>query len=101
VPVQFDLLGIGAVEAVALPFLLEARDVGPLGEEVGVRAFQIFQRLLERMNRRVGPSGPGRPGRPGSGYIAKASDTEVGVKGKRGPDPVLAHEHEARRVHQT
>ncbi|OIQ78992.1 hypothetical protein GALL_392960 [mine drainage metagenome] len=33
--------------------LLEARKVGSLGEEVGVRALQILERLLQRMNRRI------------------------------------------------
>ncbi|OIQ82357.1 hypothetical protein GALL_358660 [mine drainage metagenome] len=33
--------------------LLEARKVGSLGEEVGVRALQILERLLQRMDGRI------------------------------------------------
>src|SRR5690554_3883742 len=49
--VEFDLFRIGIAEAVALPFLLEAREVCTLGEEVSVGAIEILQRLLERVDR--------------------------------------------------
>ena len=51
--VELDLFRIGIAEAVGLTFLLEAREVGALGEEVGIGTLQILERLLQRMNRRI------------------------------------------------
>lgn len=34
--------------------LLEVRRLGPLGEEIGVGALQILERLLQRVRRRIG-----------------------------------------------
>src|SRR5690606_29268805 len=52
--IELDLLGIGIAETVAAAFLLEAREVGPLGKEVGVGPLQVLERLLQWMNRRIG-----------------------------------------------
>ncbi len=52
--IELDLLRIGVAEAVALALLLEAREIGALGEEVGVGAFQILERLLLRVYRPIG-----------------------------------------------
>ncbi len=52
--IEFDLLRIGIAEAVALAFLLEAREFRPLGEEVAVGPLQILERLLQRVHRRIG-----------------------------------------------
>ncbi|VDY07274.1 protein of unknown function [Thiomonas sp. Sup16B3] len=52
--IELDLLGIGVTEALALPLLLEARESRPFGEEVGVRPLQVLERLLQRVDRRIG-----------------------------------------------
>ena len=52
--VEFDLFRVGVRETVGSAFLLEAREVGPLGEEIVVGTVQILERLLQGMNRRIG-----------------------------------------------
>jgi hypothetical protein len=52
--IELDLFRIGVAEAVAPAFLLEARKVGPPGEEVAVGPLQILERLLQRVNRCIG-----------------------------------------------
>jgi len=47
--IELDLFRVGVAQALALPLLLEAREVGPLGEEVGVGPFQILEPLLQGM----------------------------------------------------
>ncbi len=44
--VELDLFWVGIAEAVRLTLLLEAREVRPLSEEVGVGPLQILERLL-------------------------------------------------------
>lgn len=51
---ELDLLRIGIAEAVGLSFLLETREVRPPGEDVCTGPLQIPERLLQRMNRRIG-----------------------------------------------
>lgn len=50
--VELDLLGIGVAEAVRLAIFLESRKVCPLGEEVFVSPIQVFEGMLQRVNRR-------------------------------------------------
>ena len=52
--IELNLLRVWVAEAVGLPFLLEAREVGALGEEVGIRPLQILERLLQRVSWRIG-----------------------------------------------
>lgn len=52
--IELELLRSEIAEAVGLTFLLETREVRPLGEEVGVGSLQIIERLLQRMNWRIG-----------------------------------------------
>ena len=52
--IELDLFRVGIAKALGLPFLLEAWEVGPLGEEVAVGPLQILERLLQRMHRRIG-----------------------------------------------
>jgi hypothetical protein len=52
--IEFDLLRVGVAEGIVLALLLEAREVGALGEEVAVGPLQILERLLQRMDGRIG-----------------------------------------------
>ncbi len=52
--VEFDLFRVGVRETVGSAFLFEAREVGPLGEEIVLGTVQILERLLQGMNRRIG-----------------------------------------------
>jgi len=52
--IELDLFRIWIAEAVGLALLLETREVGPFGEEIGVGTLQILERLLQRMRRRIG-----------------------------------------------
>ena len=52
--IELDLFWIGIAEAIRQALLLEAREVRPLGEEVGIGPLQILERLLQWMNRRIG-----------------------------------------------
>lgn len=47
--IELDLLRVRVAEVAGLAFLIEAREVGTLGEVVGVSAFQVLERLLEGM----------------------------------------------------
>lgn len=49
--IDLELLGVWVAQAVALPFLLEAREGSPFGEEIGVGALQILERPLQRVAR--------------------------------------------------
>ena len=51
--VELDLFRVRVAEAIVLALLLEAREVGAFGEEVGVGPLQILERLLQRVNGRV------------------------------------------------
>src|SRR5690606_3577736 len=51
--IELDLLRIRIPKALVTALLLEARKVGTSGEEIPVRALQILQRLLQRVDRRV------------------------------------------------
>jgi len=75
--VELDLLRVGVAKAVALALLLEAREVGPLGEEVGVSALQSLERLLQRMHRRIGQPRRFRPVAPFGEQLAQAGVTEL------------------------
>jgi len=48
--IELDLFRIRIAEAVALVFLLEAREIGPIVEEILVSSFQIFERVLQGVN---------------------------------------------------
>src|SRR5690606_36147986 len=74
--VELDLFRVGIAEAVALAFLLETWKVGPLGEEVGVSALKILERLLQRMHRRIGQPRRFRPIAPLGEQLAQAGVTE-------------------------
>src|SRR5690606_13207455 len=52
--IELDLFWVGIAEAIRLALLLEAREVRPLSEEVGVGPLQILERLLQRMHGRIG-----------------------------------------------
>lgn len=49
-----DLFWVGIAETIRLALLIEAREVRPLSEEVGVSPLQILERLLQRMHGRIG-----------------------------------------------
>lgn len=51
--VNLELLGVGVAQAAALPFLPEAREVSPSGEEVGLGTLQVLERLLQRVGGRT------------------------------------------------
>jgi len=51
--VELDLLRVWVAEAVAPALLLETREVGALGKEVGIRPLQVLERLLQRMDGRI------------------------------------------------
>ena len=52
--VELDLFRVWVTEAVGLAFLLEAREVCPLGEEVGIGPLQVLEGLLQWMHGRIG-----------------------------------------------
>src|SRR5690606_2418741 len=52
--IELDLFWVRIAEAIRLALLLEAREVRPLSEEVGVGPLQILERLLQRMHGRIG-----------------------------------------------
>ncbi len=51
--VDLELLGVGVAQAVRLAFLLQAWEVGAFGKEILVSPFQVFQGVLQGMNRRI------------------------------------------------
>lgn len=51
--IELDPLWIGIAETVGLALLLEALEIGPLGEEIGIDALQILECLLQRMDRSI------------------------------------------------
>jgi putative transposase len=51
--IAFDLFRVGVAESIAATLALEAREVGAFGEKIGVGFFQVLQRMLQRMTRRV------------------------------------------------
>ena len=64
--VEFDLFRVGITEALRPAFLLEAREVGTLGEEVAVGWLQILEHLLQRVDSRIRqPRGIGAVAPPG------------------------------------
>jgi len=52
--IQTNLPWIGIPKTVLLPFFPEPGEIGPPGEEIGVGPFQVFQALLQGVNRRFG-----------------------------------------------
>lgn len=79
--IQLDLLRVGIAEAVALPLAFEAREVGAPLEEVLVGFFEVFQRMLQRVD--GGFSQPGRfgavaPGRQPFGHRHVADELAAG-----------------------
>lgn len=52
--VDLELFGVGVAETVAHALLLETREVGTFGKEVLVGSFQVFQGMLQGMDRRIG-----------------------------------------------
>jgi putative transposase len=74
---QFDLFRVGVAEAVRLAFLLEAREAGPLGEEVGIRALQVLERLLQRVDGRISQPRCVRAVAPFGEQLAQARITEL------------------------
>ena len=81
--IEFDLLRVGIAEAVGLAFLLEAREVRTLGEEVGVCPLQVLERLLLRVYRPLGqpgssaPRGLRRTVAPGREFLAEPGVAEL------------------------
>ena len=57
--------------------LLEAREVGTLGEEVGVSALQVFERLLQGMDWRIGQPSRFRAVAPCREFLAQSSVAEL------------------------
>ena len=49
-----ELFGVGVAKAIVLSPLLEAGKIGPLGEEIGISPLQVFEGLLQGMNRGIG-----------------------------------------------
>src|SRR5690606_39812212 len=76
-PSDLALFRVGIAEAVVLALLLEAREGGPLGEEVGVSALKMLERLLQRIHRRIGQPRRFRPIAPLGEQLAQAGVTEL------------------------
>src|SRR5690606_10439660 len=76
-PSDLALFRVGIAEAVVLALLREAREIGPLGEEVGVSALKLLERLLQRMHRRIGQPRRFRPIAPLGEQLAQAGVTEL------------------------
>jgi len=75
--IELDLFRVGVAEAVALPFALEAREVRPPGEEVGVGALQILERLLQWMHRPILEPRRFRPIAPCGEFLAQSGIAQL------------------------
>ncbi len=78
--IELDLFRIRVAQARALAFPLEVREIGAFGEEVGVGAVQILERVLQRVDRRI--LEPRRlcavaPGRQMPGHVDVADESSA------------------------
>ena len=75
--IDLDLFRIGVAEALGLALLFEAREIRPPGEEVGASPLQILERLLQRVDGRVGQSRGFRAVTPLGEQLAQPSVAEL------------------------
>lgn len=75
--VELDLFRVGVTEIVGQAFLPEARKVRPLGEEIAIGPFQVLERLLQGVNRRIGQPGCFRAVAPVGEHLAQPCVAEL------------------------
>src|SRR5690606_369601 len=77
--IKLDLFRVGVAEAVGQALPLEAREVCPLGKAIGVGAFQVLERLLQRMHWRILEPRRFSPVAPCGEFLAQTGIAELSL----------------------